>query len=481
MEITILSIGLLVFAGHFLTGFFERTKVPDVLILMLAGIVIGPLLGVVTPADFGKVGPVFTTLALVVILFEGGLHLNMKDLKKSARDTLVISVATFALTVLLVLFVADFLLPIEPRTALLIGMILGGTSSAVVVPLIRILKVTDRASTILFLESALTDVLAVVLSLGLIRGLQAGGNISAGVMMGDVAASFLVAALIGGAGAFIWSAVLPKIRQIPNTVFTTIAYVLILFGLTEIWGYSGAIAALSFGIGVANLPNIPQRILGKLITFRLAGFSDVERTFFAEAVFLVKTFFFVFLGISITFSDPRTFAVGLIVSIMAIFGRSIMVRLLAPRSVPRRDAMLMTALIPKGLAAAVLASLPVQMGLADGEIVQSTVYAVIFFSIVMCAILVFVSERGKLDRLSVNLFKPFAAAAESAGERAAYVSPFEQSLGLPALQEEAFLEPNVVQLAPEPTDDEQPPITQGESTAPPPPDESDTPADRDTV
>ena len=120
VEITILSIGLLVFAGHFLTGFFERTKVPDVLILMLAGVVIGPLLGVVTPADFGKVGPVFTTLALVVILFEGGLHLNMKDLKKSARETLVISIATFALTVLLVLFVADFLLPIEPLTALLI-------------------------------------------------------------------------------------------------------------------------------------------------------------------------------------------------------------------------------------------------------------------------------------------------------------------------------------------------------------------------
>lgn len=129
MEITILSIGLLVFAGHFLTGFFERTKVPDVLVLMLAGIVIGPALGIVTPADFGKVGPVFTTLALVVILFEGGIHLNMMDLKRSARDTLVLSIATFALTVLLVMYIADFLLPIDSLTALLIGMILGGTSS----------------------------------------------------------------------------------------------------------------------------------------------------------------------------------------------------------------------------------------------------------------------------------------------------------------------------------------------------------------
>jgi cell volume regulation protein A len=445
VEITILSIGLLVFAGHFLTGFFERTKVPDVLVLMLAGIVIGPLLGVVTPADFGKVGPVFTTLALVVILFEGGINLNIKDIKRSARDTLVISLATFALTVLLVMYVADFLLPVEPSTALLIGMILGGTSSAVVVPLIRILGMPDRPRTILLLESALTDVLVVVLSLGLIRGLQSGSGLSAGVMVGDVASSFLVAALIGAAGAFIWSAILPKIRQIPNTVFTTIAYVLILFGLTELRGYSGAIAALSFGIGVANLPNIPQRLFGKLFTFRLAGFSEVERTFFAEAVFLVKTFFFVFLGISITFADPLTIAVGLIVSVIAIVGRSIMVRLLTPRSVSRRDAMLMTALIPKGLAAAVLAALPLQYGMANGDIVQGTVYAVIFFTILLCAVFVFIIERGQADTFAGFFFRPFATEQPVQAAIGTGVTSFDQSLGLPALQDE-FLEPNIVDL-----------------------------------
>ncbi len=475
MEITILSIGLLVFAGHFLTGFFERTKVPDVLVLMLAGIVIGPVLGVVTPADFGKVGPVFTTLALVVILFEGGIHLNVKDLKRSARDTLIISLATFALTVLLVMYVADFLLPVEPLTALLIGMILGGTSSAVVVPLIRILRMPDRPRTILLLESALTDVLAVVLSLGLIRGLQSGGGISAGVMVGDVASSFLVAALIGAAGAFIWSAILPKIRQIPNTVFTTIAYVLILFGMTELWGYSGAIAALSFGIGVANLPNIPQRLFGKLFTFRLAGFSNVERTFFAEAVFLVKTFFFVFLGISITFADPRTITVGLIVSVIAIVGRSIMVRLLTPRSVSRRDAMLMTALIPKGLAAAVLAALPLQLGLANGDIVQGTVYAVIFFTILLCAVFVFIIERGQLDGFAGFFFRPFAAAQPIQAPAGTGVTSFDQSLGLPALQDE-FLEPNIVDLTPEaPSEseaspEEDPPTQDSAEEILPPPD-----------
>lgn len=445
MALTILSIGLLVFAGHFLTGFFERTKIPDVLILMLAGIVIGPVLGIVTTADFGKVGPVFTTLALVVILFEGGIHLNVKDLARSARDTLVISIATFALTVLLVTYVAEFLLPIEPVTALLIGMILGGTSSAVVVPLIRVLRLANQPSTILLLESALTDVLAVVLSLGLMDALNSGQEISAGVILGDVASSFLVAALIGAIGAFVWSAVLPKIRQIPNTVFTTIAFVLILFGITETWDYSGAIAALSFGIAVANLPNIPHNVIGRLITFRLVGFSDVERTFFAEVVFLVKTFFFVFLGISISFANLGQVGVGLSVVIVAILGRAVMVRLLAPHSVVRRDAMLMTALIPKGLAAAVLASLPLQLGMADGEIIQGTVYAVIFFSILLCAAFVFVIEGGKLDTAAAWWLRPFAAGQPSEAEATARVPDFEQSLGLPALPAE-FQEPNPVQL-----------------------------------
>ena len=64
MALTILSIGLLVFFGHFLTAFFERTKIPDVLILMLGGIVVGPIFNWISPEDFGKVGPVFTTLAL---------------------------------------------------------------------------------------------------------------------------------------------------------------------------------------------------------------------------------------------------------------------------------------------------------------------------------------------------------------------------------------------------------------------------------
>jgi NhaP-type Na+/H+ or K+/H+ antiporter len=445
IAIAILGLGVLVFAGHFLTGFFARTKVPDVLILMLAGIVLGPVLKIVTPEHFGQVGPVFTTIALIVILFEGGIHLRFKELVGAARDTLLISVATFAVTVLLIAYLADLLLPVDPITALLIGTILGGTSSAVVVPMIRILPMASRPQTVLLLESALTDVLAVVLGLGLMRTLTPGQSVSAGLVAGEVAEKFLMGAAVGAAGAFIWSAILPKVRQFPNTIFTTVAYVLILYGLTEWWEYSGAIAALTFGIAVANLQSIPDRIMGKIFNFRLVGFAEVERTFFAEVVFLVKTFFFVFLGISISFADWRIFAVGFGLSVVAFVGRMVMVRLLASRDFARRDTLLMTALIPKGLAAAVLASLPAQRGLPNGEVIQDTVYAVIFLSITMCAILVFVIEGGGLDRFAARFFRPYPDERPVQQTPSAPVAAFDQSLGLPAMTED-WQEPNPVQL-----------------------------------
>lgn len=448
MAFTILGIGLLVFFGHFLTGFFEKTKIPDVLILTIAGIILGPILHVVKPEDFGKVGPVFTTLALIIILFEGGIHLNVRSLVSHAGDTVTISVATFALTVLALSLVADLLLPVDYPTALLIGVILGGTSSAVVVPMIRVLRIGERTRTILFLESALTDVLVVVLSLALLQAMVAGaaspdGGIDGSSIAAGIAMSFLMSAVIGAVGAFLWSALLDKVRQFPNTVFTTFAAVFILYGVADLQGYSGAIAALAFGIAVANFSNIPDRLVGKLFTFKLVGFAEHERAFFAEVVFLVKTFFFVFLGLSISLTDLRTVSVGLALVPVFYVGRLFVVRLLADREVTRREAMLMTSLIPKGLASAVLAALPLQMGLASGAIVQSTVYAVILFSIVFCAALVLGVERGWLDRFASGFFTPFSESLPVPASVPPGPRISQQSLGLPQLTTN-MIEPNPI-------------------------------------
>src|SRR6201996_4092560 len=91
----ILVVGALVFVAHAFTGLFSRTRVPDVLLLTIIGILLGPVLHLVTPENFGAVGPVFATVTLVIILFEAGLSLDLKVLRGSIRTTLTLTLTTF--------------------------------------------------------------------------------------------------------------------------------------------------------------------------------------------------------------------------------------------------------------------------------------------------------------------------------------------------------------------------------------------------
>lgn len=97
------GIGLLVFLSLSFTAIFKRTLVPDVLLLILLGILLGPaVLGWVKPEDFGKIGGVMSTIALVVILFESGTTLDIDLLAKMLKTTLSLAVSTFACTVLII-------------------------------------------------------------------------------------------------------------------------------------------------------------------------------------------------------------------------------------------------------------------------------------------------------------------------------------------------------------------------------------------
>src|SRR3989338_6666422 len=162
MSITILAIGLMVFIAHFLSLQFRKTNIPDVLVLMLMGILLGPVLGVITPQDFGKIGPVIATIALVVILFESGTSLNLGVLGKSLATTGVLSLWCFLLTSIVVALFGFYILDLSLLPAAMLGVTLGGTSSAVVIPMVEALRLSEKPATVLVLESALTDVLCIV-------------------------------------------------------------------------------------------------------------------------------------------------------------------------------------------------------------------------------------------------------------------------------------------------------------------------------
>ena len=256
MSTTILIIGLMLFFSHFLSLQFRRTNIPDVLILMLVGIVIGPVLGITTPEDFGRIGSLIATIALVVILFEGGTTLNLDVLGKSLGTTGLLAMVSFVLTAAIIALIGFFTLGLSPLAAAILGVTLGNTSSPVVIPLVNSLRLSEKPATVLVLESALTDVLSIVGVFALLQ-IHTQGGVEPGRLAGSVMASLIFAAVIGVIGGIGWLLVLGKVRDFPNTISSTLAYVFIVYGLTEMLGFSGAIAALALGCFADQFQEIP--------------------------------------------------------------------------------------------------------------------------------------------------------------------------------------------------------------------------------
>lgn len=402
MSTTILVIGLMVFFAHFLSAQFRKTNIPDVLVLMVAGMLLGPLLGIVTPDDFGKAGTLIATIALVVILFESGTSLNLSVLGKSLATTGVLSIACFALTTLIVATIGYSALDLPLIPSLLLGLTLGGTSSAVVIPMVAALRLSEKPATVLVLESALTDVLCIV---GVFAMLQVAtqGGVAPGRLVGSVLSALVFAAVIGVLGGIGWLMVLGRMRDFPNTISSTLAYVFIVYGLTELLGFSGAISALALGITLTNFEKLGLTRIPNLDR-NLVPLNDMDLTFYREAVFLLKTYFFVYLGISIHFGAAQlTLAALLMVVLVFAMRIALTRRVFRAPEFGLRDSAITSMLAPKGLAAAVLAALPLQYGVVGGEIIRDTTYMAVLFSILLSAILVMVFPIASVQNIYARL------------------------------------------------------------------------------
>lgn len=408
MEITtaILAVGLLVFLAHLFTGIFSRTRIPDVLLLMLIGLAIGPLLNIVTPAEFGALGPLFTTITLIVILFQGGIDLKLDVLYRSLRGSVFLTIANFVITMIAVGLLSMVMAGMDIFSAFTLGAILGGTSSAVVIPMVRQLAMKEESKTVLLLESALSDVLCIVVAMALMESLKFGMFDPA--QIGEkIILSFLIAALIGIIGALGWSLLLNRIRALDNSIFLTPAFVFVVYGIVEFMGYSGAIAALAFGIVLGNADVFSRAFAIAHLRIKPISLNNIEKIFFSEVVFLLKTFFFIYIGLSIIVSNVALMVMGLILTLIIFYIRVPTVWISLPRKTPVADASISAVMVPKGLAAAVLASIPMQMGLASGELIQCIVYAVIVFSIVLNSLLVFLLEKTPVSGFYNWIFSGF--------------------------------------------------------------------------
>jgi cell volume regulation protein A len=392
----VIGLGLLIFFSHLFNELFDRIKIPNVLLLLLIGIIIGPIGRIVSRDFFGELGNVFTTITLIVILFESGAGLRFSEIKKSIGPAALVTVVNFIITVTVTAFIASLFTKLDWISSVFVGAIIGGTSSAVVIPIVKQLKMGEKSSAILFLESALSDVLCLIVGLAVLDGIKMGA-LDIGSVFSKMWKAFLFAALLGLGGGLIWSVVIQLIRSIKNSMFTTLAFVFILYGVVELMGFNGGISALTFGIILGNSDSINSSIFfRRVFKFSTSGFNENERNFFAEIVFVMQTYFFVYVGINLQFGSVFIYGIALLIVIIAIASRPLSIKLFAGKNIPGNELAIMSIMTPKGLVAAVLASIPMQQGLAYGDKIMDLGYSIVLLSIVICSVLVIILSKDPL-------------------------------------------------------------------------------------
>ena len=392
-SIIIIVMGLFIFWGHYLNGVFERKSIPDVLGLMFIGILLGPVFHIVEPSSFGQFGPLFSNLVLIFILFESGTDLKFSEVKSSFKASAGFTVLGFLTSWLIVFLMCHFMVDLSVLTSLFIGAALGGTSSAVVVGLVKKIAVTPGTKTTLIMESAETDVFTLAIPLAIL-GLMITGYMQPHTVVIQFVFSVVLALFIGIAGAFLWSYIINKIPTLKETKFSTPAFLFILYGAAEFLQFSGPLTALSFGIAIGNLQYFEPKLLEKVIPNQSIILPQDEKYFFSEMVFLLRTFFFVFIGVSIQIARTDWLIWGAVITLVLYVVRIIAVKVIVSKSTPLLDKSVISIMIPKGLGAAVIATLPLYQGHEDGLIIQSISFSVILFSTLYCVLFYFMVTKG---------------------------------------------------------------------------------------
>jgi len=323
----------------------KATRVPDIIVLLLIGITVGPVLHWVHPHLFQGPIRILGTFALILILFEGGIELRLRQALRYLPAGLLLVVLSFGLSLALIAVAGWRLLHLDWTDCLLLGAALGCTSGTIVIPALQQIDTPEAVKVTLTLESALSEVIAVLLVGSLLH--MAGTGSLIGGLATDFSHHIIVSLALGFAAGAVWSKLWPRLAGQPNTNILNLGVVMGVYAIGDFLGGSGLLTVLVFGVTLANLPRTPHVTRQGV---RMLAFH-------AEFSFLVRSFFFVLLGVIAEFVGRQY-----IVPILGILAAVVVARWVAVegsrwvvRDVTRRDTELLFWMLPRGLVTAVLA------------------------------------------------------------------------------------------------------------------------------
>jgi len=377
--ILLLAASVVIILGVLGEAFFKKTGIPDILFLMVLGIIIGPVLGIIQPEAVLEIVPYFAAVALIIIMFDGGLNLHIGKVLKTAHFAIILVIVGFALSVGIVAGLAHYGLGWEWIDSILLGTIVGGSSSIIVFGLVQKIRISDDAKSMLSFESALTDIFAVIIAFVLFEAALS-GELSLDLLGVTIGKAILVGLVLGFGVGIPWMFVISKLKNAQHSYMLTIGMVFLLFFLATSFGESGALTALVFGLMLGK-----KTYFSRLLKVKFPE-DTIDNSLHNQVTFLVRAFFFVFVGLLASFAQLEYVIFGIVAAIGIYIGRIIITKSVLVRGFSRLDKRVTSVMIPRGLAAAVLATFPLSMGLPNAEAYPQIIFFVIFTSVLITTI-----------------------------------------------------------------------------------------------
>ena len=377
--ILLLAAGVVIILGVFGEAFFKKTGIPDIAFLMVLGVVIGPIFGIIRPEAVIEIVPYFAAVALIIIMFDGGYNLHIGSVLKTAHFAVVLVILGFAVSVGIVAAFGHYGLGWEWMDSILLGAIVGGSSSIIVFGLVRKLRISDEAKSMLSFESALTDIFATIIAFILFEAILTGQfNLD---LLGQTIGRAVAVGLILGFGVGIpWMFVISKLSNAQHNYMLTLGVLFLLFFLANSFGESGALTALVFGLMLGNKKYFLKKLKIKLPE------NTIDNSLHSQVTFIVRAFFFVFVGLLASFGQIEYVIFGILATVAIYIGRVIITHTALVRGFSKLDKKVTSVMIPRGLAAAVLATIPLTMGLQHGEAYPQIIFFIIMTSVIITTV-----------------------------------------------------------------------------------------------
>ena len=389
------SLALIFLMGLLLGSIFNKLKLPNLLGMIITGMILGPYAIGALDASILRISPDLRQLALVIILTRAGLSLELEDLKKVGRPAVLMCFIPACFEIMGVILLAPQLLGISILEAAIMGTVIAAVSPAVIVP--RMLHLMEEGYGVkksipqLILAGASVDDVFVIVLFTAFTALASGGEVSIGSFV-QIPIAIVVGIAIG-IGVGILLVIFFKKWHLRDSmkilIILSISFLLIEMEhrLVDIVPMSGLLAIMTLGI-------ILNRQYGALAK-RLA--IKYNKLWVAAEVIL-----FVLVGATVDLNyaiKAGVVAVMVVLGALIIRMLGVFISLLGTTLTANEKLFCMLAYTPKATVQAAIGGIPLTMGLSCGELVLTVAVLAILITAPFGAIGVDNTYRKLLEKL----------------------------------------------------------------------------------